>query len=109
MSDAPRFEEPDVPDIDELDRVAYDAVVRNAPRFGRFIGTGVGIGALAGLVIGLVLPNTTAVGRGVVALLVAAGFALIGGLVASALVVGIDRTSKAPQTDGFPWDKDGAQ
>lgn len=109
VSDAPRFEEPDVPDMDELDRVAYDAVVRNAPRFGRFIGTGVGIGALVGLIIGLVLPNTTAVGRSVVAMLVAAGFALIGGLVASALVVGLDGTRKAPETDGFPWDKDQTQ
>ena len=41
--------------MDELDRVAFDAVVRNAPRFGRFIGTGVAIGAGAGLIIGLVL------------------------------------------------------
>ena len=71
-------------------------------------GTGVGIGALVGLIIGFVLPNTTAVGRGVVAMLVAAGFAIIGGLVASALVVGLDGTRKAPEASGFPWDQDEA-
>lgn len=92
--------------MDELDRVAFDAVVRSAPRFGRFIGTGVGIGFVVGLIIGLVLPNTTAVGRGVVALLIASGFAIIGALVSAALVVGVDGTRKAPQTGGFPWEKD---
>lgn len=90
--------------MDELDRVAYDALVRNAPRFGRFIGTGVGIGALVGLIIGLVLPNTTAVGRGVVAILVASGFALIGALVSASIAVGLDGTKKAPEQSGFPWE-----
>jgi len=90
--------------MDELDRVAFDAVVRNAPRFGRFIGTGVGIGAAVGLIIGLVLPNSTTLGRGVVALLVAAGFAIIGAIVASALVVSLDGTRKAPAQSGFPWE-----
>ena len=94
----------DTPTIDELDRVAFDAVVRNAPRFGRFIGTGVAIGAAAGFIIGLVLPNSTSLGRGVVALLVASGFAIIGGLVAAALVVGIDGTHRAPVEPGFPWE-----
>jgi hypothetical protein len=91
--------------MDELDRVAFDAVVRNAPRFGRFIGTGVAIGAVAGLLIGLLLPNTTSVGRGTVAILVAAGFAIIGALVASAIVVGVDGTKKAPEHTGFPWEE----
>jgi hypothetical protein len=90
--------------MDELDRVAFDATVRSAPRFGRFIGTGVGIGFIVGLIIGLVLPNTTAVGRSVVALLVAGGFAIIGALVASALVVTLDGTKKAPEHTGFPWE-----
>jgi len=91
--------------MDELDRVAFDAAVRNAPRFGRFIGTGVFIGFVAGLIIGLVLPNTTAVGRGTVALLVASGFAIIGAIVAGALVVSIDGTKRAPSTPvGFPWE-----
>jgi len=90
--------------MDELDRVAFDAVVRNAPRFGRFIGTGVAIGALVGLIIGLVLPNTTSLGRGVVALLVGAGFALIGAIVAGGIVVGIDGTRRAPTTPAFPWE-----
>jgi hypothetical protein len=106
VSDAPRYDTPneDLPDMDELDRVAYDAVVRSAPRFGRFIGTGVAIGAAVGLVIGLVLPNGTAVGRGVVAILVMSGFAIIGALVAGALVVGVDGTKKAPGQAGFPWE-----
>jgi len=92
--------------MDELDRVAFDAVVRSAPRFGRFIGTGVGIGVVVGLVIGLVLPNTTVLGRGVVALLVAAGFGIIGAIVSSALVVGVDGTRRAPQPSQFPWEQD---
>lgn len=90
--------------MDELDRVAFDAVVRSAPRFGRFIGTGVGIGALVGLIIGLVLPNSTVLGRGVVAILVAAGFAIIGAVVSASIAVGIDGTRKAPQQAGFPWE-----
>ena len=90
--------------MDELDRIAFDGVVRNAPRFGRFIGTGVAIGAFAGLVIGLVLPNSTSIGRGSVALLVGAGFAIIGAIVAGALVVTIDGTHKAPESPGFPWE-----
>jgi hypothetical protein len=106
MSEADAYDGPDAdtPSMDELDRVAFDAVVRNAPRFGRFIGTGVAIGAAGGLVIGLVLPNTTAVGRGIVALLVAAGFAIIGAIVAAALSVGLDGTHSAPTQSGFPWE-----
>ena len=106
MSDAPQFDEagPDAPPIDELDRIAFDGMVRSAPRFGRFIGTGVAIGALAGLIIGLVLPNSTAIGRGSVALLVASGFAIIGAIVAGALVVTIDGTHEAPASPGFPWE-----
>ena len=90
--------------MDELDRVAFDAVVRNAPRFGRFIGTGVAIGATVGIVIGLALPNTLTLGRAVVALLVGAGFAMIGGIVAAGIVVGLDGTRKAPPQSGFPWE-----
>ena len=106
MTDAPLSEaaDEDTPTLDELDRVAFDAVVRNAPRFGRFIGTGVAIGAGAGLIIGLVLPNSTPLGRGVVALLVAAGFGIIGAIVSAALVVGVDGTRRAPVTDPFPWE-----
>jgi len=107
VSDAPLHEaaDSDTPTMDELDRVAFDAVVRNAPRFGRFIGTGAAIGGVAGFAIGLVLPNSTSLGRGVVALLVAAGFAIIGAIVASALVVGVDRTPRAPAQSGFPWER----
>ncbi|MGC4174812.1 hypothetical protein [Demequina sp.] len=111
MSDAPRYEpasydsaDEDVPPMDELDRVAFDAVVRNAPRFGRFIGTGVGIGFVLGLIIGLVLPNTTSVGRGTVAMLMGAGFAIIGAIVSASIVVGLDGTRRAPTEEGFPWE-----
>ena len=90
--------------MDELDRIAFDAVVRNAPRFGRFIGTGVGIGALVGLVIGLFLPNTTTLGRGVVAILVASGFAIIGAVVSASIAAGLDGTRKPPTQAGFPWE-----
>jgi hypothetical protein len=90
--------------MDELDRVAYRAVVRTAPRFGRIIGTGIVVGGLVGAVLGFALPNSTGVGRGMVALLIGLGFACIGGLVTAVIATGVDRTSSAP-TGGFPWEQ----
>lgn len=92
MSDAPRPPEPeDAPPADELRRVAMPAHVRRAPRFGRVIGTGVAAGFVIGALCGLLLPNSLGVGRGMVAILVGLGFALIGGTVTSVLAVGLDR------------------
>ena len=92
MSDAPRPPEPeDAPSADELSHVAVPAHVRRAPRFARVIGTGVIAGFLAGALCGLLLPNSTGVGRGMVAILVGLGFALIGGIVTGMIAVGLDR------------------
>ncbi len=90
--------------MDELDAMAFDAVVRTAPRFGRFIGTGIAVGVLLGVVLGFALPNSTGVGRGMVAFLLATGFAIIGGLTAAVIVVGVDRSSTKPDTTPFPWE-----
>lgn len=67
------------------------AHVRRAPRFGRVIGTGVAVGFVIGAGCGLVLPNSTGVGRGMVAILVGLGFALIGGVVTGMIAAGLDR------------------
>lgn len=55
------------------------------------VGTGVGIGVALGVVLGIALPNSTGVGRGVVVILLSAGFALIGGLIAGVIATRIDR------------------
>ncbi|WP_152650412.1 hypothetical protein [Demequina aestuarii] len=92
MSDAPRPPEPeDTPSEDELRRMSTPAHVRRAPRFRRVIGTGVTAGFVAGALCGLLLPNSTGVGRGMVAILVGLGFALIGGMVTGLIAVGLDR------------------
>lgn len=106
MSDVPPSDSsgPGTPSASELDRLAYDAVVRNAPRFGRFIGTGVVVGAVAGFGLGFFLPNSTGVGRFTVGLLLALGFATIGGLVTAVIATGVDGTRKAPAGQPFPWD-----
>lgn len=93
------------PPIDELDRVAFDAVVRSAPRFGRFIGTGVAVGVVLGFILGFALPNSTNVGRGVVGMLLALGFGMVGAIVTGAIVTRVDRTRSAP-VGPMPWDVD---
>ncbi|MDN4480327.1 hypothetical protein [Demequina muriae] len=92
MSDAPRPPEPeDTPSEDELRRISMPARLRRAPRFGRVVGTGVTAGFVAGALCGLLLPNSTGVGRGMVAILVGLGFALIGGMVTGLIAIGLDR------------------
>ena len=78
------------PSAEELERMALPATLRRAPRLGRVLGTGIGVGALLGIVLGLSLPNSTGVGRGMVAILVGLGFALIGGLAAGAVATRLD-------------------
>lgn len=91
MSDAPVPNDAEsTPSADELDDVAIPASLRRAPRLGRIIGSGVGGGALLGIILGLTLPNSTGVGRGMVAVLVGLGFALIGGMVAGAIATRLD-------------------
>lgn len=93
------------PTVDELDAKAFDAVVRRAPRFGRFLGTGALVGVLLGVILGFALPNSTTVGRGMVALLMALGFGIIGALTAAVIVVGVDRTpARRVEPTPFPWE-----
>ncbi|MDE0571941.1 hypothetical protein ON058_00750 [Demequina sp. B12] len=75
----------------DVERDAVPAQFRLAPRFARVIGTGAVLGAVAGIVIAVVLPNSTGVGTFTVALLMGAGLALMGGLVAGVIAVGMDR------------------
>ncbi len=92
MSDAPRPPEPEEsPSADELRRIALPAHVRRAPRFRTIIGTGIVAGFIVGALCGLLLPNSTATGRGTVALVIGLGFALIGALVTSLIAIGLDR------------------
>ncbi|HEX5532358.1 MAG TPA: hypothetical protein VFX33_01315 [Actinomycetales bacterium] len=49
------------PTAEELEH-ARPARVRHAPRFGRFIGTAVGVGLLIGLVLAIVIPPPQGVG-----------------------------------------------
>lgn len=66
---------------------AIPATYRRAPRTERFIATGVGIGAVVALILGLVLPAGSAGGRGVAGLLVALAGALAGGLITGSQAV----------------------
>ncbi len=95
MSDAPEHDNaaPVTPEPPEdLDRVAVPAHVRRAPRFARFIGTGVGAAVVAAMVLALALPNSTGVGRFLVFLVLALGLSLIGAIVGGALATGLDRS-----------------
>lgn len=72
---------------------AIPATYRRAPRTERFILTGVGIGAVAGFVVGVILPATTSGGRGVAGVLVGLAGALAGGLFTGAQAAFMDYTS----------------
>ncbi|GMA35369.1 MULTISPECIES: hypothetical protein [Demequina] len=78
-------------DFDAADRQVIPASVRRAPKFAPFIATGAIIGVVAGLLCGFLLPNSTGVGRGTVALLVASGFAVLGVVIGGVIAVMQDR------------------
>lgn len=106
MSDARIPDHADaVPSADELERTAIPAAIRHAPRLGRFLGTGIGFGILLGVVLGLALPNSTGAGRGIVVVLLSAGFALIGGLIAGVIATRVDKPVRNESTQPlFPQD-----
>lgn len=87
MSEGPEPTPIDVPEH------AIPATYRRAPRTERFIATGVGIGALVGLVVGLLLPAGSGVTRGTAGLLVAIAGALAGGLITGAQAAFMEYTS----------------
>ncbi len=69
---------------------AVPAVVRRAPRFARVMLTGAGTPAAVGFLIGALLPNSVATGRVVTGLLIALGFAIIGGTLTGLYVARAD-------------------
>lgn len=112
VTDAPQnVEPPNEPSAEHLERVAVPARVRRAPRYGRIVGMGGGLSAAAGVLCGLLLPNTTGVGRGMVAIVVGVSFALFGTLISALIAVLLDRgTAKylknAPASN---WPQDNVQ
>ncbi|WP_084104631.1 hypothetical protein [Demequina sp. NBRC 110056] len=93
MSDVP--DSTSAPSAEELERTALPATLRRAPRFARVIGTGAVAGFVVGFLCGLLLPNSTGVGRGTVGLVVGFGFACFAGLIAALVAVWLDRGSPA--------------
>ncbi|WP_084038904.1 hypothetical protein [Demequina sp. NBRC 110053] len=92
MSDVPESR-PAAPSAEELERKALPAHLRRAPRYGRIIGTGAVAGFVVGFLCGMILPNSTGVGRGTVGLVVGFGFACFAGLIAALVAVWLDRDS----------------
>ncbi|WP_062517769.1 hypothetical protein [Demequina gelatinilytica] len=90
---APAPAERPVPE--DLARVAVPAHVRNAPKFGSFIGTGVGAGIIVAAILAIFLPNSTGVGRFLVFVLLALGLCLLGAIIGGALATSLDRASSA--------------
>jgi predicted lipid-binding transport protein (Tim44 family) len=96
VSDAPhRPQSEETPSAEELDRIAIPASIRRAPRFGRVVGTGIGGGFAVGFLCGMILPNSTGLGRATVGILVGLGIAVFTGLIAGLIAVGLDRRTPA--------------
>lgn len=72
---------------------AIPATYRRAPRTERFIITGVGMGAVAGFFVGVILPAGSGVGRGTAGLLVAIAGGLAGGLASGSQAAFMEYTS----------------
>ncbi|NYI40178.1 hypothetical protein [Demequina lutea] len=87
MSEGPEPTPIDVPEH------AIPATYRRAPRTERFIITGIGIGAIVGLIAGVLLPAGTGVGRAAAGLLVALAGALAGGLISGSQAAIMEYTS----------------
>ena len=81
------------PTPERLSKHAIPATYRRAPRTERFILSGIGIGALVGVILGFVLPAGTSIGRGTAAVLLGLAGALAGGLVTGAQAAFIEYTS----------------
>lgn len=87
MSDGPE------PTPERLSKHAIPATYRRAPRTERFILSGVGIGAVVGVILGFILPAGTSIGRGTAAVLLGVAGTLAGGLITGAQAAYIDYTS----------------
>ncbi len=98
MSDVPQHDNASAvpePLPEDLESMAVPAHVRTAPRFGSFIGTGVGAGIVVAAVLALFLPNSTGTGRFLVFLVLALGLCLLGAVIGGALATSLDRASSA--------------
>ncbi|SEJ62370.1 hypothetical protein [Demequina mangrovi] len=98
MSDVPQHDNASAvpePLPEDLESVAVPAHVRSAPKFGSFIGTGVGAGIIVAAVLAIFLPNSTGVGRFLVFVVLALGLCLLGAVIGGALATGLDRASTA--------------
>jgi formate hydrogenlyase subunit 3/multisubunit Na+/H+ antiporter MnhD subunit len=78
----------------ELASLAMPATLRRAPRFGRFIGVGVTLGLLAGLVVGFVDAGADDPNGGVALLMAGIGLTFVGALVGALLAVIADARSR---------------
>jgi hypothetical protein len=86
-------ERPD-PSESELESSATPATLRRAPRLGRFIGVGVALGLLAGLVIGLLNSTGEDPNGGIARLMAGLGLTLLGALLGAGLAVIADARSR---------------
>lgn len=86
--------EPATPTQAELESLATPATRRRAPRFGRFIGVGVALGLLAGLVVGFVDAGADDPNGGVALLMAGIGLTFVGALVGALLAVIADARSR---------------
>lgn len=89
----------------DLDAHSLLTVIRRSPRLVRTVAKGVLVGVALGVVVGLGLPGTGAMDRAAVTVLIASGFAIIGGLVSGANATGNPRWTLLP----FPHPTDEAR
>ncbi len=68
--------------------------VRRAPRYQAFVGAGVAVGVLTGLVIGLSGPADAATGRGRLLAYLVIGLAMVGATVGGLVAVAFERTGR---------------
>ncbi|MEO7746436.1 MAG: hypothetical protein ABIV05_09445 [Actinomycetota bacterium] len=68
--------------------------VRRAPRYQAFVGAGVAVGVLTGLVIGLTGTADAATGRGRLLAYLVIGLALVGATVGGLVAVAFERTGR---------------
>jgi len=92
-ADQPTTAEQPTPSESELASVATPATLRRAPRFGRFIGVGVALGLLAGLVIGLLNAGGDDANAGIARLMAGIGLTFVGALVGALIAVIADARS----------------
>ena len=82
------------PSESELASLATPATLRRAPRFGRFIGAGVTLGLLAGVVIGFANAGGDDTNGGVARVMAGIGLTFVGALAGALIAVIADARSR---------------